>query len=537
MGIPSYYKKLCEQVQGIVRKGRPTGQNIQWLWVDFNCMIYHCLQRDNIPTYPQEAQYDNLYKVRWENNLIKEIEKYLQKIITIVGPTDGVYVAVDGVVPLAKMKQQRMRRFKGIWEKFYGPDAVSIEQQTWDKNAITPGTEFMNRLCNSLDKFRPNRKIVRYIFSGVNEPGEGEHKIMDTWRTLGQSLNIQNCALYGLDADLIVLGLINGHYLGKNTSIYLFREDVQEGQIVRNSDGEEQFVWFHLELLKKSPNLENIDLDSYLFSMVALGNDFLPSGFSLKLRDDGHDRLLNGLEYFCKKQQTFFTDKTLSKINYSERSGLAFFFRGLANDEEARVENFIWRKMTQAKNIGDQTAVGQKNWPLVAFMSEEAELLSVADNDCKLASNWKDLYLKKYFHGASIEEICEQYLIGLQWVWDYYTGRADSRPDKWSWHYPWHMPPLWCWLHQYIVTYENSRLVLPKEPSVSPLPIQQLTMVLPIESYELITDKSYRNFYKKAPWYFPKRFRFFSAGRRYFWECEADIPIVSLNELRGYIEK
>ena len=95
MGIPSYYKKLCEQVQGIVRKGRPTGQNIQWLWVDFNCMIYHCLQRDNIPTYPQEAQYDNLYKVRWENNLIKEIEKYLQKIITIVGPTDGVYVAVD----------------------------------------------------------------------------------------------------------------------------------------------------------------------------------------------------------------------------------------------------------------------------------------------------------------------------------------------------------------------------------------------------------------------------------------------------------
>lgn len=535
MGIPSYYKKLCEQIQGIVMKTKPLGQTIQWLWVDFNCMVYHCLQRDNIPTYPLEAQHNNIFKIQWENNLIKEIEKYLQKVISLVGPTDGVYVGVDGVVPLAKMKQQRMRRFKGIWEKLYGPDAVSSLHHSWDKNAITPGTEFMNRLCNSLSVFRPKGK-VRYIFSGISESGEGEHKIMEAWRTLGPTLQIQTCALYGLDADLIVLGLINGRYLGDSPTIYLFREDVQDGQIVRGGDGEEQFVWFNLELLKRSSGLENIDLDSYLFSMVALGNDFLPSGFSLKLREDGHDRLIHGLEYFSEKRQSFFTDTTQTNIDYGERSGLAFFLKGLATDEEVRVESFIRKKKYQAGNIGDLTAIGQKNWPLAAFTGEEGAFLS---GNGGLNSNWKELYLKKYFHGATIEEICEQYLIGLQWVWDYYTGRAEERPDKWSWYYPWHMPPLWCWLHKYLQTYEGRRLIqgLSGEKSQPPLPVQQLTMVLPPESYELIPDKSYRAFYQVAPWYFPASFKFFSAGRRYFWECEADIPIVSLNELKVYLDK
>lgn len=572
MGIPSYYKKLCEQIPGIVRKTKPSGQPIQWLWIDFNCMIYHCLQRDNIPTYPSEAQYDITFKIQWENTLIKEIEKYLQKVIALVEPTDGVYIAVDGVVPLAKMKQQRMRRFKAIWEKLYGPDA-NPSKYGWDKNAITPGTEFMNRLCKSLSAFKPlnikngsaaaaprtslnqiqaqnaeneSRLVpvldvcgskplrkLRYIFSGVNEPGEGEHKIMDAWRNFGGTLQIKNCALYGLDADLIVLGLINEKYLGDNVSIYLFREDVHEGQIVRNSDGEEQFVWFNLQLLKQSSSLKNIDLDSYLFSMVALGNDFLPSGFSLKLREDGHDRLLNALEYFSKKQQSFFTDKSQTHICYTERSGLAFFLKGLASDEEMRIETFIRKKKNQAGNIGDQIATGQKNWPLGVFIQEEGEFLS---GDGKLSLNWKELYLKKYFHGSTIENICQEYLIGLQWVWDYYVNGANERPDKWSWYYPWHMPPLWCWLHQYLLTYEGSKLKQLDEISQPPLPIQQLTMVLPFESYDLIPEKKYRFFYQAAQWYFPQQFAFSSAGKRFFWECEADIPIVSLNELKAYLD-
>ena len=56
---------------------------------------------------------------------------------------------------------------------------------------------------------------VKYIISDSNEPGEGEHKIMNYMDKLNKdSINV----VYGLDADLIMLSMIRNH------KVYLLRE-------------------------------------------------------------------------------------------------------------------------------------------------------------------------------------------------------------------------------------------------------------------------------------------------------------------------
>src|SRR5205814_1227246 len=98
-------------------------------------------------------------------------------VITTISPKDALIIAIDGLAPLAKMQQQRQRRYKAAMEKTSG--------SIFDSNSITPGTAFMNDLSNYLERWI-YANIMRFpskiVYSSHMVPGEGEHKIFDMIR-------------------------------------------------------------------------------------------------------------------------------------------------------------------------------------------------------------------------------------------------------------------------------------------------------------------------------------------------------------------
>lgn len=528
MGIPSYYKKLISNIPNLINKAHPE-HDIQWLWMDFNCLIYHCIHRDDLPPF---HIIDN--SIEWENILIESVVKYCIKVVKQVAPKNGVFICIDGVVPMAKMRQQRLRRFKSIAMKSITP----VEEKQWDTNAITPGTDFMKRLRIRLEAMIAKQSgSIKWHFSSSDEAGEGEHKIIEKWRNCDY---YDNFAIYGLDADLIVLSILNRELGNIDNNIWLFREEINAGQISRDSLGEEIFEWFSIHTLRNylcrninDPYEKRNFIVDYCFAMSILGNDFLPSSLGLKMRDDGHSELIEIVEKINNDGIHLIDPDTYQISSY----GILTLFNILSTTEYDRIANYINKKQMMSRNLGINNLdtplpIGDNNWPLAHI---EENVLSVRRRE--LVNGWEEKYLTQWFSGLnynkqSINKICAEYLYGIQWVWSYYTG--DTSNVCYNWYYPYRLPPLWSWLRTYIE--ENGMSAFPgtiKTRGETIHPTEQLSMVLPLESWGLIPECKYKQLPIIAPQYFPSKFGFDSVGKRFFWECESEIPLISIAEIKA----
>jgi 5'-3' exonuclease len=571
MGIPSYYKKLVDCVPGLITKSRPN-DIIDWLYMDYNCLIYHCLNKPDCPNYLEYISSDCVNgKDEWEKVFLDFVVKYTLKVIKEVNPSMGVFIAIDGVVPMAKMKQQRQRRFKSSYMAKYATEEPKEENGAgrggngWDKNAITPGTEFMEKLNKRLNKMAIDNNKYKYIISSSEEFGEGEHKIMSMWRSrLG--LKEMNYVVYGLDADLIVLSLLNSSlseckYIN---NIWLFREINEDGASF-DSVGNEFYQWFSINILRSYLILEffgNYDIYNselfilnYCFAMSVLGNDFLPSSLSFKMKDDGHTELVKILSKMINNEQYIIDD--LNRPNIVNFDALKVLFSELESNEYFRITRYITNKCRIAetylqKSFGcadisesEKTAcmmfkVGDNNWPL-SELPEKSLIKEVVDisgqNKYKLISDWKREYFnlsfgpELEFSKRDISLVCSEYLYGIQWIWAYYLGRYNDICCNWYYNYS--MPPLWCFITNYL-----DKNTLPEFPSKIQIkcseikPAEQLALVLPQQSWNLIRDPSAKKMIDMAPYLFPNNFTFHSLGKRYFWECEAVIPIPSILDIK-----
>ena len=121
--------------------------NIDYFMIDFNSLMHPIC-------FETLKDIDNIDQLKLENKMIVNIILYLEKMISIAQPKKAIFIAIDGVPPVAKMKQQRMRRYKHISDTEVFNNIRKKHNKTipfyWCNSAISPGTEFMKNITTQL---------------------------------------------------------------------------------------------------------------------------------------------------------------------------------------------------------------------------------------------------------------------------------------------------------------------------------------------------------------------------------------------------
>jgi 5'-3' exonuclease len=517
MGIPSYYKKLIDHFPALVQRGEAFQSD--FLLMDFNCLIYQCVRGPGIPVYTEAS------RAIWEAAVLEAVKEYTLKVWSAAGRPSKVFIGVDGVVPMAKIRQQRLRRFKSRWMAAAESEAGVRRpgEEVWDTNAITPGTEFMEKLGRALRDLATGRG--GWTVSGADEAGEGEQKLMAWVRGHREDLVGKEVTVYGLDADLIVLSLLGvAREVPSAGGWKLLRELTEfEGRSAGEVFGCLNVVELLRILLPQGMVAEEYILD-YACGMSFLGNDFLPHSLSVKMRSGGHDTLCQSLSALHASGLRLFKD---GKVQPDACLELVL---GWAATEEEAVEESFHKKYKMRpmppKTDRDRLMMHVEGLPL-EWAAENA-LWSKAGG---LRADWREVYQRKWLKEAPVDYICREYMSGLQWIMNYYLGQ----PVSYSWYFPWNLPPLWSDLAEAFAAVPAGVFLDAPPPSQPVAPQEQLAMVLPMDSWWLVRSTKLRGLPGRAPIFWPAGFGFFSVGRRWLWECEAEIPILTAERMRALL--
>ena len=163
MGIPAYFSHhVIKENKNVLKSIKKNAITPSYLFLDSNSIIYDVIRSHEYT--PNEND-------EFERMCIKEVCKQIKYYIALTKPTKMTFVAFDGVAPVAKLKQQRTRRYKNDFLRQKFPKERGMEHvghHSWNS--------FMTIFTRITKYFANNNKV---IVSASNEFGEGEHKIFN----------------------------------------------------------------------------------------------------------------------------------------------------------------------------------------------------------------------------------------------------------------------------------------------------------------------------------------------------------------------
>ena len=566
MGIPSYFLQIVKKYKNIIKNTTHLCGNVDNFYADCNGIIYDVIR---------SITFVNKTLDEYELEVIHEVCVKIQSYIDVFQPKDKVIIAFDGVAPVAKLNQQRERRYKSwltgeLQKRIEKRNAVSkrittsenVETSTfWNTSSITPGTAFMKKLNSHVtDHFRSNSKV---LVSTSDVCGEGEHKMFQHIRDFADEHKHKTTIIYGLDADLIMLCL---NHLHISERIFLYRETPEFIKSVDNTL--DQAADYYIDIPELAQSIikymngmhdqhdqvsakiefqsEKCRIFDYIFICFMLGNDFMPHFPALNIRTGAIDTLLAAYRQTIGSspgEYIICSDYKINWVNYKR------FIEYLADREDELVQK-EYKRRDRMQQLQAMHSSGYKsttsNCSDIVSEWTDAELPASMDefNMCPMkyrekekymnpfAQGWEHRYYETLFHmkitASACKNICLNYLEGMEWTFKYYSSGCID----WRWSYKYHYPPLLKDLCQFIPDTPHHDFLQVMEPK----PIQdvvQLCYVLPKPSLQLLPQRVFEKVSKH-----PNFSSMYATNHhmnwsfcKFFWECHSEMPELDIREL------
>lgn len=448
---------------------------ITGLYLDFNAILHNVSQQvyrygehKIIDTHELEQFY--LKSDEQLNNEFKEaLSQELLNLLKFYRPKKTFVIAVDGVAPPAKIKQQKNRRYKSAHESL-----TKSEVSRFNNVVITPGTTFMIEIDKFISQWiEKHRNILPefVIYSGHLVHGEGEHKIFRYFKENNIELSGTHI-IYGMDADLIMLSLL------QDLNIILVRKN--RNQISNLS------IPILKEIILHEMNTTSI-VDFILISFM-IGNDFLP-------RQEWITDVGDAMLYLMNIYKTFRLDNPLIG-SLIDNNGIInwkalYLFLSLLSKEEPQL--MISRFNTDTSKVPLQPLIHAYNFENNTFNFQTFRYHWYN----KICGPYNIDYTQNnvYFTEIDITNITSYYIYGLQWNLSYYLGHIDYKyytqnvphtinptPVAPSYYYPYEYAPLLQDITSYLNIMVRSSMKLPLNLEIKPYyigPHHQLVAVVP----------------------------------------------------------
>lgn len=589
MGLPGFFAWLLKYYKNNKIITSDIDKPVDILYLDSNCLFHpQCFKV--LHHFPKWKNKEKL-----EDGMIKRILNYIDYLTNIVNPQKLLYISVDGVAPLAKMNQQRKRRFRSGDDNQLRNDIKKkyghVISKPWNNTAITPGTEFMEKLHQAIIEFIKNKKDkVKIIYSSYHSPGEGEHKILQDIkkRSKDKTNNEDVYVIYGLDADLIFLSLASN-----KQNLYLLREVIHFGQKDNKfenidmfeydifEDVEEELNFVSIDRMKECFNItlknmlnrkhreedhlinndsdnnskkyndtdieheyfdKNLNLtQDFIFICYFLGNDFLPHIPSIDISAGGLDHLIKCyIDTFCV------LNTNLIESDNEDNIKINMIFLNLFVNYIAKGEDYFFKKILpkhndklsrRRPNTGDPCGI--ELWNL-----DNMKLFNIYD-PIELGNGehheYKFRYYEHYFNTSDyqrelISDMCKEYLKGILWVTKYYFEECVS----WEWQYPYSHGPFISDLSALLDSDKNFDINKIKFKPTKPInPCTQLLAVLPPHCIDMLPSE-YRPLLldELSPIIdlYPTKIELDMINKDMYWKCIPFIPSVDINRIKKAVK-